>query len=330
MDMTSVEWSEFQQAEPQRSPTYPVLTLPPEIVSEIFLNFLHPGIPPLFGLLSPLLLCRICHHWRGIALSTPTLWNTIRLDITKPWDDEKAAAQLELVHAWLSRSRDCPLSITLTDNSDSPSGAQFLQAAILHCARWEHVDLVVPFDDLNLIQGEMPLLRDLTIGPNDLPNDDAAGVSIFDRAPRLTNVVLTNDFVPFVIRLPWAQVTHLTGLCLLENECTEILRHAVQLVQGAFSIFTSAEPYRPLLHPITLPRLRELDLDAGDIGGGQLWKILDNFTLPGLRTLHVYGITLPALATFIRRSQCVLEDLRVDNRTVCKEEYQEAFGVDES
>ncbi|KAJ7149555.1 hypothetical protein C8R46DRAFT_521735 [Mycena filopes] len=237
---------------------------------------------------------------------------------------------LELVHAWLSRSGDCPLSITLTDSSDSPCGAQFLEAVILHCARWEHVDLLVPFENLHLIQGEMPLLRDLTIGPNDLPNDDAAGVSVFDRAPRLTNVVLTNDFVPAVIRLPWAQLTPLTGLCLLEHECTEILRHVVQLVEGAFSIFASHEPYRPLPYPLILTRLRDLSLDAGDIGGGHLWKILDNFTLPGLRTLHVYAIAPPALSTFIQRSQCVLEDLRIDNRTMSKEEYREAFGVDET
>ncbi|KAJ7186380.1 hypothetical protein C8R46DRAFT_274613 [Mycena filopes] len=328
MDM-AVEWSEFQQAEPQRSPAYPVLTLPPEIVSEIFLNFLpaYPGIPPLSGLLSPLLLCRICHRWREIAISTPTLWNAIRLDITRPWDDEKAAAQLELVHAWLSRSRDCPLSITLTDSPRSPRAAQFLEAATLHCARWEHVNLVVPLEDLHLIQGDMPLLHGLTIGPSVLPDDDAAGVSIFDRAPRLTNVVLTQNFVPFVMRLPWAQLTHLTGLCLLEHECTEILRHVVQLVEGAFSIFAGHEPYQPLPHPITLSRLCHLSLDAGDLGDGDLQQIIDNFTLPGLRTLHVHGIAPPALWTFIQRSQCVLEDLRINDRMMSQEEYREAYGV---
>ncbi|KAJ7720012.1 hypothetical protein B0H16DRAFT_391972 [Mycena metata] len=322
---STVEWSEFQEAEPEGTKIYPVLTLPPEIVSEIFLRFLpiYPGIPPLSGLLSPLLLCRICRQWREIALSTPTLWNTIRMDITKPWDDDKAAVQLELINAWLSRSGDCPLSITLTDSSDSPLAAQFLQAAILRCARWEHVDLLIPFEHLHFIEGNMPLLRDLTIGPNEIPDRHGLQVSVFDRAPLLTHVVLTHDFVPYAIRLPWGQLTHLVGLCLFEHECTEILSHAVQLVHCTFSIFGSAEPYRPLPHPTTLPCLRQLVLDSSDIGGGNPMKVLDNFALPGLRTLHVHGVRYHLLATFIRRSQCTLEELRINNQTLSEEEYRE-------
>ncbi|KAJ7019861.1 hypothetical protein C8F04DRAFT_324968 [Mycena alexandri] len=323
----AVEWSEFQQAYSEGTGIYPVLTLPPEIVSEIFLKFLpiYPGIPPLSGVLSPLLLCRICRQWREIALSTPALWNTIRMDITRPWDDDKAAAQLELVRAWLSRSGDYPLSITLTDSSNSPLAVQFLHAAVFHCGRWEHVDLFIPFEHLHLIQGNMPLLRDLTIGPNDLPDRHGLQVSVFDRAPLLTNVVLTHDFVPYAIRLPWAQLTHLVGLCLFEHECTEILGHAVQLVHGTFSIFSYTGPYRPLPHPITLPSLCQLILDGSDIGGGDPMKVLDNFALPGLRTLHVYGVRYRSLATFIRRSQCALEELQINNQTLSEEEYQEAF-----
>ncbi|KAJ7704514.1 hypothetical protein B0H17DRAFT_1126834 [Mycena rosella] len=50
--------------------TYPVLTLPNEMVSEIFLHFL-PTCPPIISLHSPSLLGRICRKWRDIALSTP-------------------------------------------------------------------------------------------------------------------------------------------------------------------------------------------------------------------------------------------------------------------
>ncbi|KAJ7280873.1 hypothetical protein C8J57DRAFT_1174466 [Mycena rebaudengoi] len=52
---------------------YPILTLPTEITSEIFVHFLppYPQCPPATGLSSPELLCQICQVWREIALSTP-------------------------------------------------------------------------------------------------------------------------------------------------------------------------------------------------------------------------------------------------------------------
>ncbi|KAJ7780860.1 hypothetical protein DFH07DRAFT_696173, partial [Mycena maculata] len=46
---------------------YPVLTLPDEIVSEIFLDCL-----PVCR--SPMKLGQICSQWRDIAVSSPTLW----------------------------------------------------------------------------------------------------------------------------------------------------------------------------------------------------------------------------------------------------------------
>ncbi|KAF8156230.1 hypothetical protein K438DRAFT_355184 [Mycena galopus ATCC 62051] len=54
---------------------YPVLSLPPETVAEIFTNFLpsYPERPPHVGIFSPLLLCQICGPWRQIALSTLVL-----------------------------------------------------------------------------------------------------------------------------------------------------------------------------------------------------------------------------------------------------------------
>ncbi|KAJ7483427.1 hypothetical protein FB451DRAFT_1439469 [Mycena latifolia] len=59
--------------------TYPVLALPNEIVSEIFVHFLpvYPERPPIIGRLSPVTLGEICRKWREIAFSTPTLWRGI-------------------------------------------------------------------------------------------------------------------------------------------------------------------------------------------------------------------------------------------------------------
>jgi hypothetical protein len=61
---------------------YPVLTLPNEIVSEIFIHSLpaYPEYPPLTGLHSPTLLTHICRRWREIALGAPALWRAIQFN----------------------------------------------------------------------------------------------------------------------------------------------------------------------------------------------------------------------------------------------------------
>ncbi|KAJ7101966.1 hypothetical protein C8R44DRAFT_592213, partial [Mycena epipterygia] len=54
---------------------YPVLTLPTEITSRIFVDCLptHGRIIPSPST-APLVLAQICRHWRDIALSTCKLW----------------------------------------------------------------------------------------------------------------------------------------------------------------------------------------------------------------------------------------------------------------
>ncbi|KAK6977969.1 hypothetical protein R3P38DRAFT_3120300 [Favolaschia claudopus] len=52
---------------------YPVLTLPNEIIAEIFLHFVppYPEVPPLLDDFSPMRLTHICRKWRDIACTTP-------------------------------------------------------------------------------------------------------------------------------------------------------------------------------------------------------------------------------------------------------------------
>ncbi|KAJ7909300.1 hypothetical protein B0H13DRAFT_1616632 [Mycena leptocephala] len=53
---------------------HPVLDLPGEVTSEIFLHCLPdtPSIPS--SITAPLLLLKICKRWRDTALKTPVLW----------------------------------------------------------------------------------------------------------------------------------------------------------------------------------------------------------------------------------------------------------------
>jgi hypothetical protein len=167
--------------------------------------------------------------------------------------------------------------------------------------------MLVPFDHLHLVRGEMSLLRDLTIGPTDLRSDVPSTLSLFEGAPQLRNVVLTSCFLTSTIRLPWAQLTHLEAHCLYEHECIEILRDAPFLVACTLSLCCSDEeldvdewPDVPVhMHLRTLIlRANAPDEDA------RMWLVLDCLTLPVLRTLEVMELcmTLDSLVTFVSRS----------------------------
>ncbi|KAJ6602879.1 hypothetical protein DFH09DRAFT_899429, partial [Mycena vulgaris] len=91
---------------------YLILILPNEITSEIFVNFLPspPRHPPAVGPFSPSFLDQICRKWRDVALSTPSLWSALRLNLDRV---ELQEQQLCLLQTWLERSKNCSLSIAL-------------------------------------------------------------------------------------------------------------------------------------------------------------------------------------------------------------------------
>ncbi|KAJ7487356.1 hypothetical protein B0H11DRAFT_1116728 [Mycena galericulata] len=323
----------------QNTCTYPVLSLPPEIVSTIFENFLptYPERPPPLGIFSPLFLCRICQQWRRIAICTPTLWRAIEMEFREE-DTERAEimdSRICLLETWLSRSGDCPLSLSLcyrpSDTHPTILLAQFVRAVVLRCQRWEHIELQMPLEHLHLIQGDMPLLRHLTFGPSDLPPDgDPRSLTLFDRAPQLTDVTLTECFVPEVVHLPWAQITRLEGRCLYERECSEILTHTNQLIHCSLTLCDSSElDIRMSALPI-LPHLRHLDLGTIEFSSSGVKLLLEILTLPALQTLKIWEPALGAdpvgdLKMFVSRSRCTLHELHVDGSSVSESAYRQAL-----
>ncbi|KAJ7193874.1 hypothetical protein GGX14DRAFT_527763 [Mycena pura] len=88
---------------------YPVLTLPNEIVSRIFVDCL-----PDHGRVRPsqtALLAQICRRWRDIALETCELWSSVDLTSTRHITDQ-------FLLTWISRGKQYPLSWTLRAGFD--------------------------------------------------------------------------------------------------------------------------------------------------------------------------------------------------------------------
>ncbi|KAJ7636657.1 hypothetical protein FB45DRAFT_788759, partial [Roridomyces roridus] len=53
---------------------YPVLSLPREMTSEIFLRYMESLGDPYSPRPTPLVLASVCKHWREVALNCPRLW----------------------------------------------------------------------------------------------------------------------------------------------------------------------------------------------------------------------------------------------------------------
>ncbi|KAJ7157218.1 hypothetical protein C8R46DRAFT_909202, partial [Mycena filopes] len=98
---------------------YPVLSLPPEITSEIFLECLppHPLFAPfgesgLTNSVAPLLLLQVCKTWRKIALSTPRLWDSLHLFHSAGFP--RTSTMAKVITDWFGRARSSPLTLSLS------------------------------------------------------------------------------------------------------------------------------------------------------------------------------------------------------------------------
>ncbi|KAK7018404.1 F-box domain-containing protein [Favolaschia claudopus] len=316
-----------------------VLSLPPEIVAEIFRNFLpsYPKCPPCTGLSSPSTLSQICGLWRQIALTTPHLWRAIKIKLEADDSELLMARKLDTLEAWLSRSGACPLSIRLhytTHDDANPTGqpllSQFIHAIVRHCDRWQYLDLLMPHETLHAIKGEMPLLKALEIEPSLVPPENEARIELFNDAPRLTDVVLERRFFPKVIHLPWSQLQCIEGQCLYEHECVLILKEASNLVRLTV-VEMVCDPWGTHSQRLTHHHLRDLRLSLTVDSDANVDQLLGLLTLPALRTLELsdltfaYGDLRETVQGLILRSGCALDLLRIDNIQVSEEEYHDAF-----
>ncbi|KAJ7280638.1 hypothetical protein C8J57DRAFT_104950 [Mycena rebaudengoi] len=286
---------------------YPILTLPTEITSEIFVHFLppYPERPPAIGLSSPHILGQICRTWREIALSTPRLWRAINL--TLPTKSPTKA--LDLLRTWVSHSKDCPLSISL-HSSTLQLDIDFIQAIIPHSERWEHIDFFLPIKSLQLIGADFPLLRSLTLGPSRYARQTGSldAISPFSNAPLLKQVILDHTFGPFKIQLPWSQLTSIHASYLSPVECTEILHHSAALREFHCQSLGRGTARGSLLSVAPLRYLHSLGLLDSFKGQRQL---LEALTTPALQHLTIVDGTIPRVHALISRSHCTLASLTI-------------------
>ncbi|KAK7025189.1 F-box domain-containing protein [Favolaschia claudopus] len=287
---------------------YPVLTLPNEIVAEIFLHFLpkYPFCPPLSGPVSPVLLTHICRLWREIAFSTPQLWRAMSLSSLE-------RTSFNPNYIWLSRAGCCPLSIHMNERDEYLVTAREFLAAILpiraHC---EYLQLRLEYhaSALPTIEGKFPLLRHLDI---ELDREAPREIQFMD-APMLRSVVLDGLAAQEITGLPWTQLTSLSLHNITFQACVTILQTATNLldcrldISHSYTVFTPQDPH------IVLLCLKSFEADVNTPTG--MDGFLHSFTLPALSSLTVCGRLLgqdavASLRSFVARSGCHLQHLHV-------------------
>lgn len=155
-----------------KSHTHPILDrmtgLPLEISSEIFVLCL-PDPPLRRRDLAPILFLNVCRSWTNIALSTPSLWSTVRVQ-----DSSQGGYFEENIAVWLTRCRSHPLSLSL-DGVIHPAVHKPLRE---NAHRIQNLELHISPEDLSRMTMSFPVLHTLLIGKR-IPKSESSRVEIY-------------------------------------------------------------------------------------------------------------------------------------------------------
>ncbi|KAK7051897.1 F-box domain-containing protein [Favolaschia claudopus] len=289
---------------------YPVLSLPTEIIAEVFRQLLpsYPSPAASRGTLSPTNLTHVCRKWREIALGIPSLWRAVKLI---PQPNLKGRESRDCVAAlWAKSSGSYPLSID--------ADIQYLAAFLPHRTRWEH--LSIRLDLFRIFEGgSLPSLKSLRLSA-----DHYGCPAKIDDAPLLRRVFI-RGFDPQNVALPWEHLTILS-VTLSPSTWLPVLQHVSQLVHCVLQLSYDG----PVTVPSEIPllRLETLEFECRD---KRLREFLRRLVVPSLRCFKVNadifgsGKPFPALRSLLSKWNCTLEDLRINNSSFSEAAYRTEF-----
>ncbi|KAF8214629.1 hypothetical protein K438DRAFT_2008873 [Mycena galopus ATCC 62051] len=295
----------------------PVLTLPVEITSEIFLHCVSPAsIPPeptspLDN--PPIILTKICRDWRLIALSMPQLWSDIRLEFGGKHGLRTGHIDswwVSFLETWFPRAQEQPLTMAISNMNHFGPDQGLTDLLDRHRERWRDLTLGLPFSLFYRLTADesLPILERLVVDAHSIPHIVDAPIAAFQPAPMLNHVSLCGYLRPSHFIFPWHQLTSLELATARADDCLECLRWAPKLVTCCFGIQegdASVGGVPPLLHLASLT-----------VSGASPTAIFPYTTMPVLEQLRVVGQCLTRdelshIPFFLSRSTCRLRRLRL-------------------
>ncbi|KAJ7280366.1 hypothetical protein C8J57DRAFT_1302425 [Mycena rebaudengoi] len=302
---------------------FPVLTLPFDIISQIFVCCLPAdasSLPSRFE--APLLVAAICKEWREVALATHELWNTIHLDL-RP---QMLTKTVTLLAFWIPRAGGLPLSMSICfkfrpdprEGFGPPSHETFgtdwkaLWALISqHSSHWHSIELHIPLKVLLRFPSKnfttlKTLSLDCGYGFMDSQHEP---VQAFATAPQLRELHMGACVSARSINIPWEQITTLRGNDFQVVQGLRILEKLPNIVECELTLWGLG--VGDLVPIPALARLESLTVTKGHTRGPALLGCL---TLPALRRLEVDidgSPQIEAVLLLVARSACFLHRLSV-------------------
>ncbi|KAJ7186735.1 hypothetical protein C8R46DRAFT_278888 [Mycena filopes] len=289
---------------------YPVLTLPFDVISQIFVYCLPPEEDALpWRTEAPLLLAGICREWRDVALATHDLWNTMHLNL-RPHSVPKVDRLLDF---WIPRAGNLPLSMSLVfkiGNTETSRVDSLDRLIGRYSRRWTSIELHMPMSEL--LQLTPPVEQFVSLYNVVLDCGRLEGgirprvATTFLDSPKLRDVHVFSNTVSRVV-FPWGQLTTLRLDITTVGDCLKALRDVPNLVHLTASLWSEGIPP----HSVSLLRLETLKLPLSHNRGPELLQYL---TLPALQRLELDlqgQRQITYCISFLIRSACLLRQLSV-------------------
>jgi F-box-like len=296
----------------------PTARIPTDILIEIFQVACKP-VYHSYGssqAVTPLFIGSICRQWRDVAWSTPLLWSTIFLHVSREHHD----TQIQLLGEWLLNAKSAPLSIKLTTYTEGLEENESVLCAfeaivrilITRSDQWLTFDSRLPPPQCrNILKNiDFPMLTSVSLCPASTPITP----EMFLSAPKLVDITLRRYNFPVV--LPWEQIKRFRMGRSSFNRCLKILQQlkspnleechfeGVYLQHGITSEAVGVHAYAQLKH-------LHVKLDNS-------WciSLFNNITLPSLSDLGIQyngnkRLPLSSIRSLLLRSACNLERLTI-------------------
>jgi len=299
----------------------PTTRIPSEILTEIFQIACRPIDNGHKQAVTPLFIGRICRLWRDSAWSTPSLWNTILLHVSR----KRHGAQVQLLEDWLLKARSAPLSIKLIAEDEHESivcaFTAIIRVLVIRSDYWHIFNSPIPPQCHHLFKNvNFPMLTSVSVHPSkstistfNTPPD------IFLTAPKLLDVDLSGyNFAAIV--LPWEQIRSFRIQLLTVTECLKVLRQSPNLGECHLEHVYSPDSFtsRTIMLHTQLKHLDVILIKAASM------SLFDSITLPSLSHLRIHyngpeKLLLSPIKSLVLRSACNLECL-----TVQKYQFEDA------